>query len=214
MKQRSIIFSGEMVKAIIEDRKTQTRRVIKPQPVLFEGREWRWAGAGWSASMNFVPILPGHSIEIHCPYGKPGDLLWVRESFRELIDLGADTDSSNNYYEYKADRAPGSIDFNREVKWSPSIHMPREASRVTLEIVNIRMERLQEISDEDAIAEGIMSGDDWSEVKDQKLGKDVFLTARSAYEALWNEINARRGFSWKDNPWVWVIEFKIMEKHP
>ena len=211
MKQRPIIFSSEMVKAILEGHKTQTRRVIKPQPILFEGREWRWAGAGWSASMNFVPILPGHSIESRCPYGKPGDLLWVRERFRELIDLGVGTNSSSNYYEYKADRKPDSIDFNPDVKWKPSIHMPHEASRIFLAVVEVRVEKLQEISDEDCIAEGILSGDDWSELDDHRLNKVVFLTARSAYEALWNEINAKRGFSWKDNPWVWVIEFKMLE---
>jgi hypothetical protein len=142
---------------------------------------------------------------IRCPYGKPGDRLWVRETF------GYITLAENEAFTMRRpDGCPVRVYYKAEairegwtdmVPWTPSIFMPRWASRIMLEIISVRVERLQDISEADAFAEGI-SGGDW-------LGDPV-----GEYKKLWNSINEKRGFGWDKNPWVWVIEFKKLEAVP
>jgi len=193
MKERPILFSGPMVRAILNGSKTQTRRIVKPQPEVMY--EYKYAK--------------------ECKFGKPGDRLWVRETFTELrpwhehditrthrrgLLVNAAGVQKVNCVEYKAD-ATDSEDLERcrkelGYKWKPSIHMPRWASRITLEITSILIERLQDISEEDAQHEGV----------DTCLGPVPCDTYTEAFEYLWGTINGAE--SWAANPWVWVIGFK------
>ncbi len=204
--ERPILFSAPMVRAILDGMKTMTRRVIIPQPksVGFgencsvapycTGTEWPLAyyerrGSCWNSS----PPL-------QCPYGRIGDDLWVRETFYN--DLIGGKDPSHIYY-----RADGTCcemipecqcaDVGKS-KWTPSIYMPRWASRLTLEVTAVRVQRLQQISEEDALAEGI-------DREDLKL---CHVTPENCFKKLWNSINGKRkGCSWEANPFVWVVEF-------
>ena len=202
MKERSILFNGEMVRAILEGRKTQTRRVVKPQPL------WVYD--------NKVPVKTEDADPkgaIKCPYGQPGDRLWVRETFMgPLID--EDGDYSNGYHspefcEYRADGGPApewvDMDGENHQGWKPSIHMPRWASRILLEITAVRVERLQEISDVDAEAEGAKF--ELAEVDSVRLGAEA--SHRSGFQNLWQSISGPD--SWAANPWVWVVEFRRVE---
>lgn len=161
----------------MDDRKSMTRRVVKYKPYADE-RE---------------PVYPHE-----CPYGKIGDRLWVRETFRidfMASELGKIKKSNINY---KADK----INYTKEWKWHPSIFMPRKYSRITLEITDIKVERVQDISQEDQIAEGIIIPSVW-EVNGYKKTK---------FTAIWDNINYKRGYGWDNNPWVWVISFKMIKK--
>jgi len=202
MKEHPILFSGEMVKAILEGRKTQTRRIVKPQPdengITFMKNspvlDWdQIYKEEWKPFQ--YDTWEGESKSVFCPYGKAGDQLWVRETFGK--------DFFGKIY-YKADDL--FVPVGAKAKWKPSIFMPRNASRIQLEIVNIRVERLDNISEEDAKAEGIEGIDgkylDYSNTK----SKQYCLSAFSSYEELWIKINGKE--SWEKNPWVWKIEFK------
>lgn len=187
--EHPILFSTEMVRAILDDRKTMTRRVIRKQP----------AGE-WAA--------PGRST---CPYGQPGGGLWVRETFALRQDCEPDTDKARHYVMYRADGSDPADGMNWHDyggKWKPSIFMPRWASRITLELTGVRVERLQEISEDDAISEGVRGMEKELSGGDSGLESAYILNARNAFSALWDTINARRGFSWETNPWVWVLTFK------
>jgi hypothetical protein len=196
-QERPILFSGEMVRAILAGRKTQTRRVLKSQP-----REIRYPGM----SSKYGPIWPMFFIEgkpfenVHCPYGQPGDRLWVRETFRYFDD--GDIFYKADFLQFGDDYIPVHADDEpEEWKWQPSIFMPRKISRISLEITKVRIERVQEITDRDARAEGVTlncSGD--------HISHDVARHIEH-YEDLWDSINEKRGFGWQKNPWVWVIEF-------
>lgn len=211
MKERPILFSAPMVRAILEGRKTQTRRVVKPQPVVIGSKaEWagprpkakrnsgafaHWARTGEKPSLDYIAWS--------CKYGQPGDRLWVRETWADLRGMGFGNDPRTDkpfIVSYRADVKPGSdgdrarIDYG--VKWKPSIHMPRWASRITLEITGIRVERLQDISNSDALDEG---------TPDIRTIKNNWDMVR-CYQELWEKINGAG--SWDVNPWVWVIEFK------
>lgn len=191
-KERPILFNAEMVRAILDGRKTQTRRIIKPQPVwdtAFTGKEGLVLGENvWSPDeyANYAT----------CPYGQPGDRLWVRETFAE----GLCTDST---LAFRATHKPIDLaeGWDEKIKWRPSIHMPRWASRITLEITGVRVERLQDISDKDARAEGASSVS-FPVTENQRSDIDRF-------RALWN-LTYGAG-AWGENPWVWVIEFKRVE---
>ena len=189
MKYIPILFSTPMVQAIMEGRKTQTRRVCKHQ-------YWSYHEI---VDVNVNGITQKVDRSVSCPYGKVGDVLWVREGWAPLGEY------PNNTYMYKADtHQPYS-------KWKPSIHMPKEACRIFLEITNIRVERLQDISDKDAIAEGIerMQGVFWwkNYLNDPLPGTS---SPTVSFCTLWQSINGKE--SLKSNPWVWVIEFKRIEK--
>ena len=190
MKERPILFSGPMVRAILEGRKTQTRRIIPDQSII----SLREDGT------------PG-KVQPRCPYGKPGDKLWVRETFRMFdssIECACYDDcrcaSFHGKPIYKADG-------NLESKWKPSIYMPRWASRIDLEITNIRAERLHDISEEDAKAEGIEESEPgmWKSYN-KRAGWESVNCPVTSYRSLWESINGVG--SWDENQFVWVIEFR------
>ena len=192
-KDRPILFSAPMVRALLDGSKTQTRRVVKRsdewpasavKAVMLESR-----GTALAVAADRCTYGP----EISCFYGQPGDRLWVRETYW--------IDDEDNAIIYRADKDADIVDTNRhetgskKYNWKPSIFMPRAASRITLEITGVRVERLQDITRGDSMSEGcpfpnMAQGDNpcqW-------------------YEQLWGQINGAD--SWAANPWVWVIEFK------
>ena len=255
MKDRPILFSGPMVRALKDGSKRQTRRVVR-------GSE------AWPLNADRATILPTrgtalavvgystHAPEIRCPYGMPGDRLWVRESWqvaRETLDyetggeydvwawdeglgdprkhLKGDarfgTKSALFYAADGEDKNPSAffdllgldnktVLRTKEINWRPSIHMPRWASRITLEITSVRVERLQDISEADALAEGIVecpipADDEGPRRIGYVVGPDdgksgLSVTAVEAYRNLWESINGPG--SWDANPWVWVVEFR------
>lgn len=197
MKDHPILFSAEMVRAILDDRKTQTRRVVKGQAL-----DWLQPGM-------FIPEYVASPGNFLSPYGFAGDRLWVREAWAAHPSLNHKKPSEipdNRVVHFRADQAVNETHY----MWRPSIFMPRWASRITLEVVNVRIERLQEISEADAIAEGIeLHSADYvvSFEATQHLQKGNLAIDR--YARLWDEINGKG--AWNLNPWVWVIEFKRVE---
>lgn len=177
-KERPILFSGAMVRAILDGRKRQTRRVAKE----FDG-------------LDVDKVLARFPRQRGCPYGEPGDRLWVRETW-------APDQCRADVFDPEPDRLAYAADFVGEPmrRWRPSIHMPRTACRLVLEITEVRVERLNDCSEADAEAEGIAF---LREVPDV----DETLTARQLYECLWDSINGAR--AWEKNPWVWVVEFRL-----
>lgn len=190
MNEKPILFSGEMVKAILDGRKTQTRRVVKPQPP--EGyRQWgRCINGNVAFTDHPLQGEKGNVINVRGPYGDVGDRLWVRESMYMDKDGVWLYSADDDFVGCDRDDELAMISWahHKETEHCPSIHMPRWASRITLEITGVRVERLQDITDDDAKAEGV--------------------GGVGTFGVLWNEINAKRGHSWDTNPWVWVIEFK------
>lgn len=186
MKERPILFKDNMVKAILLGRKSQTRRIIKDQE---------------------NPHL------VKCPY-EIGDHLWVKETHKYINGDGNPNDFGVKYAaDYKTiwwEDPEGLMSYPVNEKTRPSIFMAKRFSRITLEITNIRIQRLNDISEEDAIREGISYIDDigyW----DYMCGTTRKDPIKS-FESLWNLINLDRGFGWKENPWVWVYEFKGIKK--
>lgn len=202
---KPILFNTEMVQAILEGRKTVTRRIIKPQPVL-EGGFWKLGGAGWSNNIKTVYPIPCHSLYNKAPY-KPGDILYTRETWREQ-PVGED---GHIEIEYKADFNEGELAcYGRRGgwaprNWEPSIHMPKELARIFLKVTDVRVERLQDIDINGVIEEGIKATGPltWTCVD--------FL---ETFEELWNTTIKKRDldqYGWDANPWVWVIEFERVE---
>lgn len=209
MKQRPILFSTPMVQAILAGRKTQTRRVVKP-PKEFIG-DW------FFQHVNFVRS------RVNCPYGQTGDVLWVRETFAKCIGRIEITPSEvasayewtkDRFIVYKADSKeethPKFPKFGKK-RWRPSIHMEKDFARIWLCITDVRVERLQDITEEDAMREGVLP------IGDKGLGfYNDYLTngfscknAVRSFESLWQSIHGEE--SWNNNPWVWVVEFKQIE---
>jgi hypothetical protein len=205
MKERPILMSSPMVRAILDGRKTQTRRIVKPQPKRgWHVEPFNCLHNGPSVLYARPSCLAGEfTTAVRCPYGAPGDRLWVRETFGRTNPGGED-----GVYYYRADgRNPDSLGgkpFDFDLAWTPSIHMPRAASRITLEVTGVRVERLQEISDADAIAEGAPGYDE--EVDAPPPDTDHEWSYRASFQKLWNGINGDG--SWDANPWVWVVEFR------
>jgi hypothetical protein len=201
-KERPILFSGEMVRAILAGRKTQTRRVMEPQlPELKEGAYFDAYNGGpnwnfWTADNKMMNSIEGqkpNSCQWACPYGKNGDRLWVKEHHARIP----------NYpicrVHYFADGPMPSLDERHDaglLKSYPSIFMPRWASRILLEVVSVRVERLQEISEEDAKSEAPPACDT----------RQYFGGFIDCFKVLWESINGEG--SWEKNPWVWVVEFR------
>lgn len=229
MKERGMLFRGEQVRAVLEGRQTQTRRLIKPQPEqpapgsYFDayngGPQWNWWAADHRQHLDQI---------IQCPYGKPGDRLWVRETWaaRPLHDdlPPRDIPKGSKVY-YPATPELGLLNCEKQ---RPSIHMPRWASRITLEITGVRVERLQDISEEDAKAEGAQHfpelpgrspyGQDGRWSMGQPTSVDQCLSSpRWAFANYFCKIagKAPKGIHdprpWDANPWVWVIEFRRIE---
>jgi len=227
MKERPILMNGPMVRATLDGSKTQTRRLVKPQPDHFHrdiiGKQEPYDQADWD---RLIPQF-GEK-EISCPYGQPGNWLWVRETWGvisnswdesgELCDWLPNRPATaihemrfgRGYYDghviYAADGPnewAGDDDGGGEPRsaWHPSIHMPRIASRITLEILSVRVERLNDISEADALAEGALT---WAQEQETQI-KDT-SDARQAFMALWGSINGPG--SWDSNPWLWAVEFK------
>lgn len=187
MKERPILFSGPMVQAILDGHKTQTRRIQKEQHL-------------------------GAASTVLCPYGQSGDRLWVKETWADVRGRGFDNDLFPVGVGYRAGCDSESLKIAKEygVNWKPSIFMPRWASRITLEIVGVRVERLQDITPEDVAAEGIKKiyqGKELAGWLGPFNGHDFpYSHASEAYSALWDSINGNG--AWAQNPWVWVISFK------
>jgi hypothetical protein len=204
MKQRPILFSKPMVFAIMDGIKTQTRRVVKPQPDEYAAMQ----GDQCMLVHDSSPDMHNSEL-IACPYGKPGDQLWVKET----VWVDADTKEFKWYAHqriFKVDRV------RDNARLWPSIHMKRAWSRIQLEITGIRVERLQDISEDDAKAEGVESDHTefemiyWVEgVTGYKLSERYAASAKEAYQRLWETINGDG--SWDANPWVWVVEFKVVK---
>lgn len=207
MKERPIIFSAPMVNAILEGRKTQTRRLVKTQPNATHDGEPYWFAGGYRAweYRRTTDVLRKSGNVLPCPYGKPGDRLWVRESGWErpertakIMREGADTWPR---FAYVADNwsADDHADFKRwGFKRRPSIHMPRWASRILLEITAVRVERLNDITVADAVAEGALV--------QREVDQFARVHAISMFSAIWQGIHGPG--SWAANPWVWVVEFQ------
>lgn len=251
-KERPILMSAPMVLAALADLKTETRRVIKPQP------SEKWVDGGYApiegvgrffnrtAVTNRLPARPEpdglidysapvpECLTIECPYGKVGDRLWVKETFAFTVDdasfigytppehasmadafrsVGIKRAEEEGWILYRADNEHPDVDGD-ELRWSPSLFMPRWASRLTLEITSVKVQRIQEISEGNARAEGIevrMAGS-FPMYRDYSGSDEVFghLPIRS-FASLWDSINEKRGFGWDSNPHVWVIGFKRVE---
>lgn len=210
MKERPILFSGPMVRALLDGRKTQTRRVMKQAvgPSLSVGVD----GATAVAELSWLyGDGPGHEVhertqKVPCPYGAPGDHLWVRESFWGCDAPGYGDqpcvvyDEEHHRTHYRAAEVrPWARKFGR----IPSIHMPRDCSRITLEVTGVRVERLQDISEADASAEGVQAG------YGEPFDPAHTISDQRRFELVWKQIHDEA--SWNANPWVWIVEFKRIE---
>jgi len=209
-KEKPILFSTSMVQAILEKRKTQTRRVIRNADITnnFD------IDVDGSVYAYCCPATGDHFEPWEIAPWKNGEILWVRETWTPCATIDSWLDDVN-LYAYKADYAGQEVPW----KWRPSIHMPKTAARIWLRVTDVRVERLQEITEDDALAEGIDWMDDacwdngWSPtLNDPDSGGEPLL--RAGYASLWDSINAKRGFGWDANPWVWVIEFESLEGKP
>jgi len=226
MTERPILFSGPMVRALLDGTKTQTRRVVKPQPESWQSLQPMW---GTSPPPNPVafgrpgtvrPVAPdwpdSADDDILCPYGVAGDRLWVRETWAQPTTL----DPGPTFY--RADYPSCAAGFTNlppvdEITWKPSIHMFRKDSRILLEITGLRVERLQDISEADAIAEGIEqmpcavpSTRTWRNYDPSNGWTSKVAIPQNSYRSLWDSINGAG--SWATNPWVWVVEFRRIER--
>lgn len=218
IRERPILMSAPMVRGILEGRKTQTRRVMKPQPpedvgsldvgayhptIIVRGEEEpgeeTFGASTWDGEWA-----------VKCPYGRPGDHLWLRETCLRLkTEIGSKVGAPEND-EFLYDDDPDydicwpvkgeAIDLGWRV--CPSIHMPRFASRLTLDLTDVRVERVQDISEDDAKAEGAPA--DTSDFAG-------YTPHVSGFAYLWQTINAKRGYGWNANPWVWVLAFRVSE---
>ncbi len=242
MIEKPILFNTEMARAVLKGKKTQTRRVIKPQPKL--GNHVTIVDGIIFESRSQLGVL--HNLnKSSCPYGKTGDQLWVRERFcigavacgdyttpdpEPLYIDQCEGDNDYVYYEQALNAGWGMDD----IRWKPSIHMPRVASRIQLEVLTVTAERVNDISEQDAIAEGVISDDgypcEYGELPCPScngygvhgaVGENLGYievdcvecdTYKKRFKILWNSINEKRGFGWDTNPWVWVVKFKRLEE--
>lgn len=228
MQEKPILFSTPMVQANLDGRKTNTRRTRGLEKINENPNDWQFEWGDYSCKLPFrftqlstvnektIADRSFHQEAVKCPHGQPGDVLWVRESFAEKLA----------FYKYKADFKDQDSVFNHS--WKPSIHMPKAAARIWLQVEEIRVERLQDISEEDMIHEGILIP-----VSERNTPCFILGTANSAFSflpdgcfadgatpptkkqilfaywaELWSKINGRE--SWDANPWVWVVKYKML----
>ena len=217
MRERGILFSGEMVRAILAGEKTQTRRIVAEAAADPATTSLRWAVdeetvprgryTGWVRQCGAPFLLP-----LNCPYGVAGDRLWVREAWRTYASLdhlrpGAIRSGAGVQYECGGSNVPDASTLHGMGRLRPGMFMPRWASRLTLEIIAVRVERLQDITEEAAVAEGCAGF---------KRGPDGLWhgrcqTPRQLFMGLWDSINGQRaGCAWADNPWVWAVTFRVI----
>ncbi|WP_425469526.1 hypothetical protein [Paraburkholderia azotifigens] len=247
MKERPILFSGPMVRALIDGRKTQTRRIVKLphnnrlgvwEPTTIGGPDGGRTASGATVPFQAAVWHTRTGDSLMCPHGQPGDQLWVRESGVKIKLAASDfhifrhdepTTLRIGDYWVEETRAPGAS-YNvagcsresalsyREAKVVPSIHMPRWACRLELVIANVRVERVQDINEADAMAEGVESvrneGEYWKDYlrSTKRCDEMTCLTARDSFRTLWDSINASRGFGWDVNPWIWALSFRRVER--
>lgn len=238
MKERPIIMTAESIGAILDNRKTQTRRVIKPQPpqkldLCYQAHTGPSKGA-WS----FTDRDASRAYEMwHCPYGQPGDLLWVRETWKPIwyLDInwtcpGGEPQENHDWCMLDPEarklfeedggldapiagyRADGELpelgaDLEWAKVWTPSIFMPKWACRLWLRVTGVRVERVQDIGNHDAVAEGMQP----RENVPYTVGHTHFEMPRKVFTEGWDSINAKRGFGWDINPFVWVVSFERAE---
>lgn len=226
IKERPILFSGPMVRALLEGRKTQTRRVIKDVPTYPHlGRpimDWPLSAVYQEDGRFWLDVQTDVDDNSHkelvCPYGQPGDRLWVRETWGTLEWMTViGPPRLREEIVYRAGPHP----FGQDVphgwaagkdKWRPSIHMPRSASRLTLDVTDVCVERLQEITEAQAKAEGAFA----TEIYGEGVTPGVLTSAPPRidhidnFRELWEKLNGPRGYGWNVNPWVWVVSFKVL----
>jgi hypothetical protein len=246
MTDRPILFSGPMVRAILAGQKTVTRRALKPQPVrslphteaveqdgghgtldIHHPLGWRWKNSFATDEVGGVSQLAN---QYTCPYGMTGDRLWVRETWLPdppIDDTWASTewngcgrriaDVVSHYRKPEWCLYAASWERVNDLAWKPSIHMPRWASRITLEVTGVTVERLQDITEEQAKAEGVTPFGSSLGADQRIAGEDRGRTHGThpytlAYAVLWDELNADRGFGWATNPWVWAVSFGVADR--
>ncbi len=200
MKETGLMFKAPLVRAILEGRKTQTRRIVKPAPADDQTLQYITTETGlvYARSIEQINYPNLRRIRWDSPVGKPGDLIYVRETWAHGIHALAAQRTEDGPFVYAADGEMAEQGRLGEC-WKPSIHMPKHAARIWLEITGVRVERLQDISEADAEAEGIAFLRDLPDV-------DETLTAKELFEVLWQST----GGDWSSNPWVWVIDFKTI----
>ena len=222
MKERPILFSSEMVRALLSGRKTQTRRVVKwanEEHSLVRLKDRYAAPVRDGVGLTWIPYggspevpMPPEKISELSPYGAIGDRLWVRETW----DVGFTSDEQ--WVRFRVDDTCSPVEYEHRNSlidnwdnyhtpgWRPSIHMPRWASRLTLELTDVRVERVQAITNSDAIAEGCVGG-----ATVEGYSEDNPADPYEEYAILWDALNAKRGYSWDSNPWVWVLSFRRLD---
>jgi hypothetical protein len=237
IRERPIIFNADMVRAILDGHKTQTRRLVKPQPNIFGPSDASWFDAKsefWRNSSQYARDC--------CPFGSVGDRLWVREAFDIVNDPAAYApgrkpprlpEGCGEYdagpykkrgpngerwvVDYAADKNTRVMDIAGQRKWTPSIHMPRWASRITLEILSVRIERLQKITEADAKVEGVMGlSTELMQDAARRVASEGSAGAPSYqvgpidyFRQLWDRLYGKKpGCAWADSPYVWVISFR------
>ena len=227
--EKPIIFSTEMVKAILADRKTKTRRLNGLKEINENPDEWDLQSfevdpelMAWDKNGDCYPRVKKGLIatfennelgevyrNIKCPW-EVGDILWVRETWNQTLN----TETDELGYVYKEQMLRENVIYtdldDDPIKWQPSIFMPRTAARLFLKVKDIRVERLQDITEEDAIAEGIL----WNrarKINELEKSNNIIDNAKALFMRLWDSINSKRGYGWDLNPWVWVVEFERVE---
>lgn len=214
-------MNQEMIRAYMAGQKTQTRRMVKNAPA-----ETDYYHPGWNTDGDrvFTPYQRTNDIErplrlgpyIECPYGQPGDELWFRETFRflgtSMMKLGRTHYHQEGVFQYKSDNEKRTIErvwidiekyMTGHDKWRPSIHMPEWVARFRPKVTGIRVERVQDISKQDVLKEGVKTALPY--YNGENTTGCIF---KNGFAKLWNSINEKRGYPWESNPWVWVIEFE------
>lgn len=234
-KQIPILFSTPMVQALLDKRKTQTMRIVKSQPSTvtseFAHHPLQWPKKPWVARFKYGDRDAYEVTDAYkCPYGKPGDLLWVREKWYAVEREGQGIGNQFIVFDDELDANEAPLrSTNKLYRWGchPSIHMPKEAARIWLQVTDVRVERLQDITETDAIAEGVQpycegvekcpsqycqrmgcqsAGEYYHYLRD--LDDFPTFSAKESFESLWQSINGSE--SWQTNPWVWVVSFKVL----